>query len=41
MEYKPKKVLKNQINFKSDLGKKKKRKSKINIRRSNKCNTKC
>ena len=36
----PKEVLKNQINFKSDLGEIKKRKSKIKIRRSYKCNTK-
>ena len=36
----PKEVLKYQINFKSDLGEIK-RKSKIQIKRLNKCNTKC
>ena len=36
-----KEVLKDQINFKSDLDKNKKRKSKIKIKRSNKCNTRC
>ena len=34
----PKEVLKNQINFKSDLGEIKK---KMQTRKSNKCNTKC
>ena len=37
----PKEVLKNQINFESDLSKIKTWKSQIKIRRSNKCNTKC
>ena len=37
----PKEVLKDQINFKSDLGKTKKRKCKIMIKISNKCDTKC
>ena len=39
----PKEVLKDLSikTFKSDLGKIKKRKSKIKIKRSNKCNTKC
>ena len=37
----PREVSKNQIDFKSDLGEIKKRKSKIKIRRSNKCNKKC
>ena len=36
-----KEVLKDQINFKSDLDENKKRKSKIKIKRSNKCNTRC
>ena len=35
----PKEVLKDQISFKSGLGKIKKKKSKIKIKRSNKCNT--
>ena len=37
----PKKVLKDQINFKPDLREIKKGNKKIKIRRSNKCNTKC
>ena len=36
----PKEVLKNQLNFKSDLGGIKKSKSKIKNRKLNKCNTK-
>ena len=36
----PKEVLRDQINFKSDLGEIKK-KSKTKVKRSNKCNTKC
>ena len=36
-----KEVLKDQINFKSDLDENKKRKSKIKIKRPNKCNTRC
>ena len=37
----PKEVLKNQINFKSDLGEIKKRKTKFKIKISNKCDKKC
>ena len=37
----PKEVLKNQINFKSNLDEIKKKKSKIKNRKSNKCNIKC
>ena len=37
----PTEALKTQIVFKSDLGEIKKRKSKIKIKRLNKCNTKC
>ena len=37
----PRGVLKNQIDFKSDLGKIKKRKCKTKVKRTNKCNTKC